>query len=127
MLRPHDETFGIRAKQEMKPALKWTLALGAAMAIGGPFLACSGPDISTWLISVNAPNESRDNIVFALPLYLLGLVLQLGVVLILQIGGVLIGLTGLIILIVVLVQWLEARSQEQRLAQRALSDGANRH
>ena len=107
----------------MTPALKRALAVGAAMTIGGPFLAFSGPDISTWLISVNAPNESRDNIVFALPLFLLGLLLQLGVVLILQIGGVLIGFTGLIILIVGLIQWLKAHLQGQRHSQRTLSDG----
>jgi hypothetical protein len=87
------------------------MAIGAALLIGGPILACLGPDISSWLVSVEPPNESRDNIVFALPLFLLGLLLKLGIVLVFQLGGILAGLAGLILLIIALIRWLRTRGQ----------------
>ncbi|MFZ4599833.1 MAG: hypothetical protein ACOYNN_14410 [Terrimicrobiaceae bacterium] len=57
------------------------------------------------------PSTQTDNPVLALPLYLLGILVQFGAILFIYIAGGLIGLTGLVILIVGLVRWLCARAQ----------------
>ena len=87
------------------------MAAGAALVVAGPALVCAGPEIGTSLISVHVPSTQTDNPVFALPLYLLGLLIQLGAVVVIDIAGFLTGVAGLIILIVGLVQWLRSRGR----------------
>ncbi|MFZ4778065.1 MAG: hypothetical protein ACOYM3_22060 [Terrimicrobiaceae bacterium] len=93
----------------MKPAWKWAMAAGAVMLVAGPFLTIEGPAIGESLISVHVPSSQNDNLLFALPLFLIGILIKFGAVLVIYIAGILIGLTGLIILIVGLVQWLRSR------------------
>lgn len=95
----------------MKFAWKWWMATGAFLLVAGPVLVSAGPDIGTSLVTVHVPSTQTDNPVFALPLYLLGLLFQLGSVLIIDIAGVLLGLAGLVILIVGLVHWLRSRGK----------------
>lgn len=87
------------------------MAAGAVMLVAGPFLAIEGPAIGESLISIHVPSSQTDNLLFALPLFLIGILIKFGAVLVIYLAGILIGLTGLIILIVGLVQWLRARGK----------------
>lgn len=95
----------------MSLAWKWAMAVGAVLMGAGAFLANEGPAIGESLISIHVPSSQNDNLVFALPLFLIGILIKFGAVLAIYIGGILIGLTGLIILIVGLVQWLRSRGR----------------
>ncbi len=87
------------------------MAAGAVMLVAGPFLANEGPAIGESLISIHVPSSQNDNLVFALPLFLIGILIKFVALLIIYLAGILIGLTGLIILIVGLVQWLRSRGR----------------
>lgn len=96
----------------MKDALKWKMpAIGAAMSLGGYALFASGPDLSTKLISVRVPSTQTDNPVFALPLYLIGVLVQFGALLLLEIVGIALIIAGLVVLIIALVRWLRTRGK----------------
>lgn len=104
----------LRTSDNMKtnPAVPWRkMTLGAGMVLGGAVLFESGPDIGTWLVSVHVPSTQTDNPVIALPLYLIGLLLQLGAVLIIELAGAILGITGAILLIVGLVRRLRSRGK----------------
>lgn len=94
----------------MKNALKWKMpAIGAAMSLGGYALFASAPDLSNRLISVHVPSTQTDNPVFALPLYLIGLLVQFGALLFIKIAGIALVIAGLVFLIITLVRWLRTR------------------
>jgi len=93
------------------------MAAGAVLTVAGPFLVGAAAGLGTSLISVHVPSTQTDNPVFALPLYLIGLLLQCGAVLMFQIVGLLIGLTGLVILVVGLIQWLRSRERQRQALQ----------
>lgn len=95
----------------MKTAWKWAMAAGAGLLVAGAFLGSEGPAIGESLISIPVPSSQNDNLVFALPLFLIGILIKFGAVLVIYIAGMLIGLSGLIILIVGLVQWLRSRGR----------------
>ncbi|TSA34769.1 MAG: hypothetical protein D4R65_05740 [Verrucomicrobiaceae bacterium] len=96
----------------MKHALKWKMpAIGAAMALGGYALLASAQDLSNRLIPVHVPSTQTDNPVFALPLYLIGVLVQFGALLFIKVAGIALVIAGLIFLIITLVRWLRTRGK----------------
>jgi len=96
----------------MSRALKWKMpTIGAAMSLGGYAIYASGPDLSSRLIPVHVPSTQTDNPVFALPLYLIGVLVQFGALLFIKVTGIALVIAGFIFLIIALVRWLRTRGK----------------
>ena len=104
--------LSVTAPKPMEHALNWKMpAIGAAMALGGYALLASAQDLSNRLIPVHVPSTQTDNPVFALPLYLIGVLVQFGALLFIKVAGIALVIAGLIFLIITLVRWLRTRGK----------------
>ena len=88
----------------MKPAVKWTMIVGAALTLGGPMLGVLGTVIGM-MSSFNTLGKSGTADTEALAS-------DIGVTLMSTAGGIIIGGIGFLVIIVGLIIWLVMRKTE---------------
>ena len=96
----------------MKRLFNWTFILGLIFTLGGGYLACyTGPGMTDNIESVEAPSTQTDNPVFALPWYLIKVLISIGGPILVIVVGACIALLGLILLLIGLIRAVWPKKQ----------------
>jgi hypothetical protein len=96
----------------MKRLFNWTFILGLIFTLGGGYLACyTGPGMTDNIETVEAPSTQTDNPVFALPWYLIKVLISIGGPILVIVVGACIALVGLILLLIGFIRAIWPKKQ----------------
>jgi hypothetical protein len=96
----------------MKRLFNWTFILGLIFTLGGGYLACyTGPEMTNNIETVEVPSTQKDNPVFALPWYLIKVLVAIGGPILVILVGAGIALVGLILLLIGLIRAIWPKKQ----------------